>query len=73
MKKITVEKRIIIHDDDVGTSVEVREDADGLDLIEIRAEDSANSAVTLDVAMARALAQALIETADYIETRIANR
>ncbi len=69
MKRITIEKRIIIHDDDVGTSVEVREDADGLDLIEIRGE----TPVTVDVAMARALAQALIETADYIETRIANR
>lgn len=70
MKKITIEKRTVIHDDDVGTNVEVREDPDGLDLIEVRAEESV---ITVDLWVARALAQALMETADHIEKRITTR
>lgn len=75
MTRFTLEKRMRIHDDESGSYIDIREDADGLDLIEIVQSSGPDAAdvqvVTMPLEQARLVSRALAEVADHVAARIA--
>lgn len=66
--RFTLEKRMRVYDDDTGVYIEVREDSDGLELLEIVQSDS-KQCLVIPVAQARLLCKGIEEVAQHIEAR----
>lgn len=66
--RFTLEKRMRVYDDDLGSYVEVREDGDALELIEIEQSDS-KQRIVMPIAQARLLCKGIEEVAAHIEAR----
>lgn len=64
----TLEKIMRVYNDDHGDYVEVREDSDGLQLIEIQQSEN-KQRVVMTIEQARLVCKAVEEVAQFIETR----
>lgn len=74
MKGVTVEMNFKVWDDSLGFHVEVKEDGDGLDLVELSFHDPHTEKPTMfpivDTKMARGVAEAILKVCDHIEARV---
>lgn len=72
--KFTLERSVKVYDDQCGSYREVRPDADGLWLVEIRdcdANGNELARMVMHPQAARLLAQALVEVAEHVEAETA--
>ena len=68
MSRHTLEKIMRVYNDDHGDYVEVREDADGLELIEIQQSEN-KQRVVMTIEQARLVCKAVEEVAQFVENR----
>lgn len=66
MSRFTLEKFMRVYDDDSGEFIEVREDRDSLGLIEIV---QGKTSITMPIAQARLVCQAVKAVSKHIEAR----
>lgn len=70
MSRHTLEKIMRVYNDDHGDYIEVREDTDGLELIEIQQSEN-KQRVVMTIEQARLVCKAVEAVAQFVETRAA--
>lgn len=66
--RFTLEKLMRIYNDDLGEYVEIREDGDGLSLIEIEQSET-KQRIVMPIEQARLVCKAIEEVAKHVEDR----